>query len=127
MLAGRTGIRDEAGVSATVPIAERDRRGLTPRELEVLRLLAAGTLTDREIADALSISPAPPCTTSPTSSPSSASRAGARPPPGPPATTFTNPRTPDNRGRNRRSNRRTSPMRVPPSVPTLGVERFGRN
>lgn len=37
------------------PIPESDRHGLTPRELEVLRLVAAGR-TNREVADALYIS-----------------------------------------------------------------------
>ncbi len=57
--------------------------GLTSRETEVLRLLAR-RWTDREIAEALSISPTPSTATPSVCSPSSASPTAARPPPPPP-------------------------------------------
>jgi DNA-binding NarL/FixJ family response regulator len=52
------GLRGQA--NATSPSSDKpppeDTAGLTPREVEVLRLLATG-LSDREIGDALAISP----------------------------------------------------------------------
>jgi DNA-binding CsgD family transcriptional regulator len=55
--AGEVRITSPVRVSQNMDVQETDRQSvLSPRELEVLRLLAAGR-TDREIADTLFISP----------------------------------------------------------------------
>jgi Bacterial regulatory proteins, luxR family len=73
---------------ATAAPTPTEQLGLTPREAEVLALVAAGR-SNRQIAQRCSSAPRRPASTSPTSWPSSASPPGSRPPPSPTASAWT--------------------------------------